>query len=145
MFDSILVPTNGSEASQRAIRAAVAFARSQGARIVGIAVSDPHQYAPPTGAGSLVDFEAFRAQIKARALFDVQRVAVAAAIGGVSCVTHVAESSRPEDVILATARECQCDLIFLAVDQGKKLKRLLGGGQTVRLLEESAIPILIFR
>jgi len=145
VFDSILVPTNGSKSSQKAIQAAVAFAKSNGARLVGIAVSETKQYAPPTGGGSLVDFNVFRENSSARALYNVQKLAVAAAIGGVRCTTHVAESSRPGEAIMDAARKFQCDLIFMAIPKGKRLKRYLGQCQTLRMLEDSAIPVLIFR
>jgi nucleotide-binding universal stress UspA family protein len=147
MFKHILIPTDGSELSQRAIRAGVELAASLGARVTGfyaapaptpIVFGDllPVSYLPPDEHAALV------AAAARRYLSIVEGAARAA---GVPVDTVSATSEYPADAILETARDRQCDLIFMASHGRRGLKGLLLGSETHKVLVHAGIPVLVFR
>jgi nucleotide-binding universal stress UspA family protein len=55
MFKKILVPTDGSPLSEKAIQAAVKFATEVSAKLVAISVADPHVPIAPIVGGIPLD------------------------------------------------------------------------------------------
>ena len=55
MYKHVLIPTDGSEPSERAVARGVAFAKAIGARITGITISRPfHVVARPSMMDALI-------------------------------------------------------------------------------------------
>ena len=145
MFNTILVPTDGSELSARAIRAAIAFAKANHAKMVAISVSQPLPFYPLAEGGALIDAGAYHEQVRELTNKHVQDVANAAALEGVPCNTHTAESASPYEEIISAATKYGCDLIFMASHGRKGLSRLFVGSETQKVLAHTTIPVLVFR
>src|SRR6185436_18585707 len=112
MFRNILVPTDGSALSRKAIRNAVRLAKEQKAKITAIYVSPP--YTPRAGQSMAVaHFEspkAYAARAKAVAGRCLGFVAKAASGAGVRCELIHATGDFPYQEILAAAGRRKCDL-----------------------------------
>jgi len=145
MYKRILLPTDGSEASQRAILAGVEFAREVGAEVVGLTVT-PEFHVLSTDSAMLEDtpdeFAARSAAQGRRLLGDVES---AARDAGVACRTEHAIGDDPYDLIIATAQRLGCDLIVMASHGRRGLKGLLLGSETQKVLVHSTIPVLVHR
>ncbi len=144
MFKSILVPTDGSALSDKAIEAAVAFAKINGSSMVGLSVSEPYPISP-LDDGAMAEAQMFEEQMWVAAQRAADKVAAAAKLAGVPCVVHVARSTSPFEEIIRVANECGCDIIFMSSHGRKGLGRLLIGSETQKVLTHSTIPVLVFR
>lgn len=145
MYRRLLMPTDGTDASRRAIEAGVAFAREVGAEIVGLTVTEPFRVV--TGDSLMLqdtpdDWEA-AGDARARAvLADVEHAARRA---GVPCrVEHVAADA-PHEAIVEAAARLGCDLIVMASHGRKGIRALLLGSETQKVLVHSSVPVLVQR
>lgn len=147
MYRNILVPTDGSELSLRAVKQAVTLAREQKARITALHVTPPYQV-PGGEDGSVYRYvgpqqhAAAEKQIARRHLGRIER---AAARAGVKCDSVQAVSDYPYDEIVRAARRRKCDLICMASHGRTGFSRLLLGSQTSRVLALSKVPVLVVR
>jgi nucleotide-binding universal stress UspA family protein len=145
MYKRILIPTDGSEASQRAILAGVDFAREVGAEVVGLTAT-PEFHVLSTDSEMLEDTrEQFAASSAARARRILADVENAARDAGVACRTEHATDDDPYAAIIAAARNLGCDLIVMASHGRRGLKGLLLGSETQKVLVHSSIPVLVHR
>jgi len=140
MFQTILVPTDGSPLSIKAVRAAVELARLHAGRIVALSVAEP------AGADFTLPAESYDesgrvAEAQQRAEFVVQ----AARAAGVAARAAVAVSSRPHEEIINAAVSQHCDLIVMASHGRRGLNKLIMGSETEKVLLHSSIPVLVFR
>lgn len=145
MFQKILVPTDGSPLSERAMEAAVAFARGNGAELVALSVAEPYPFSPLAETAFTDEREAYEQHARTLAQQRVDAVAAAAAAAGVRCETVVAQSLVPHDEIVKTAENRNCDLVFMASHGRKGLSRLLIGSETQKVLANTKIPVLVYR
>jgi len=109
MFKNILIPTDGSELSQRAVHMAVALAKLHEARLTGIhVIPDYHLLIAYEGAFDPVTEERIEEEAKARAQNYLDFVRKSAQDAGVPCETVCETSDHPYDAILkaADARHC---------------------------------------
>ena len=146
MFKHILMPTDWSEHSERAVKRGVELAKLCGAKVTGIHVMPDYQMMMaeegmvPTGLDESMDEQA-REQAK-RFLTVVQDAAKAA---GVPCDTLVAKGRHPYDAIVDVANERGCDLIVMTSRFRKGLASLIMGSEASRVLHRASIPVLTFR
>jgi nucleotide-binding universal stress UspA family protein len=145
MYKRILIPTDGSEASQRAILAGVEFARETGAEVVGLSAT-PEFSVLSTDSDMLEDTpEQFAAHGVARARRVLGDVESAARDAGVACRTEHAVDDDPYAAIVAAAERLGCDVIVMASHGRRGLKGLLLGSETQKVLVHSTIPVLVHR
>ena len=145
MYKHILIPTDGSDLSRKAIEHGVALAKATGASVVGITVSplfftvvvDP-VFVPET-------IEQYRANCAAQAERDLAVVRDIARTAGLACEGVHVFDDHPYRAIIATARDRQCDLICMASHGRKGVSALLLGSETTKVLTHSAIPVLVCR
>jgi nucleotide-binding universal stress UspA family protein len=145
MYKRILIPTDGSEASQRAILAGVEFAREVGAEVVGLTAT-PEFSVLSTDSEMLEDtpeqYAAASAARAARVLADIQSAATDA---GVPCRTLQAIDDDPYAAIISAAEQGGCDLIVMGSHGRHGLQGLLLGSETQKVLVHSTIPVLVHR
>jgi nucleotide-binding universal stress UspA family protein len=144
MFKHLLVPTDGSPASEAAARSAVTFAREAGARVTALSVKPifhPFSLRPE----EVEDTKADEWDTDLRARKFLEPVEAAARAVGVPCDTVVVASDRPWEAIVETARSRGCDLVAMASHGRTGLSSLLLGSQTQRVLASSPVPVLVFR
>jgi len=145
MFKTILVPTDGSPMSDKAIGAAIEFARQTGARIIGISVADPTSYIALAEDAIAYDVEAYEMEARQTAQSHVQKVAQAASAANVPCDTVTALSLNPHEEIIKAADSFHCDAIFMASHGPRSMHRLFAGSQTQKVLAHSTVPVMVFR
>ena len=147
MFKKILVPTDSSTLSEKAIYAAVEFARTNGSERVALSVAEPYVYSTMAeGAIALpVDSKMYDERVQELAQQHVEKVAKLARAKNVACITKVALSFSPYEEIIHAANEFNCDVIFMASHGRKGLNKLFIGSETQKVLAHSTIPVLVFR
>jgi len=145
MYQRILVPTDGSEPSQRGILAGIKLAKALGAEVVGLTVTPEfHTWTLDTDQVEMTpaQYAAHNERRAQRALEDITRAAQAV---GVPCRVLHAVSDAPYEAIIATARDHHCDLVSMASHGRRGLKGLLLGSETQKVLVHSAVPVLVHR
>jgi len=144
MFKKILLPTDGSELSSKAVSGAVDMAKRLGASIVGVTVIEPYSYSSLSEyrPESFEDYEARMEKIAQERLANLTQAASAA---GVPVVTAVAKSFSPYEAIIEAATKNGCDAIFMASHGRRGLSAVLLGSETQKVLTHSNIPVLVYR
>ena len=146
MFKHILMPTDGSEHSERAIERGIELAKLCGAKVTGIhVVPDYHLMIAYEGSFDPVTEEKIEEEARLRAASFLDFVKKAAAASEVPCETVVATSDHPYDAIVNTANERGCDLIVMTARYRKGLVKLVMGSEATRVLHRASIPVLVFR
>jgi nucleotide-binding universal stress UspA family protein len=145
MFRHILIPTDGSEAAERAARQAVELAKALGARVTALTVS-PRLHVPSYGVASVEDAreEAMRA-IEARTGSCVEVVRGYADERGVPCEMEHRMGDDAADAIVAAARELGCDAIAMGTRGHGGLVGLVLGSVAQRVLGRSPVPVVAWR
>lgn len=146
MFKNILIPTDGSEQSKRAIRMGVDLAKLHGARVTGIhVIPDYHLLIAYEGAFDPVTEERIEEEAKSRAETYLSFIRGIAAEAGVPCATVCETSDHPYDAILRTADANKCDLILMTSHGRKGLAAVLLGSETRKVLTHTKVPVLVVR
>ena len=147
MFKNILIPTDGSKLSLRAIKSGVAFAKSVRAQVTGCYVIEPFQpyyfgdYIPPD-MPTPKEFEKYARESGEKCL---EQIAAAARAAGLKYQGAVTMADAPYAGIIAAARKGKCDLIFMASHGRGGLSGVLLGSETHKVLTHSKIPVLVYR
>ena len=145
MFKNLLLPTDGTMLSERAVLVGVDLARSLGARVCGLHVIPPFQMLTyQTGM-----LEETRATYERSSLLHASRfldfIAKAAAEHAVACETLAESRDDIYQTIIDIARARACDLIVMASHGRRGIAGLLMGSQTQHVLTHSHIPVLVCR
>ena len=147
MYKHILIPTDGSKLSDKAVEAGVEFARFIHARVTGF-TAVPESQVPSAGelmskhAISLADYER---DAKKQAEIALQVIADRARAAGVDYDAEFTQSDRPHEAIVRAAEKHGCDLIFMASHGRRGISALIHGSQTQGVLTHSTIPTLVYR
>jgi nucleotide-binding universal stress UspA family protein len=145
MHRHILIPTDGSELSQKAIDYGMALAKSVNAKVTVLTVSTPF-YTLVVEPGMVTDtpeqYGKRMATLAAKYLNVAKEAALAA---GVSCDTMHVEHDHPYLAIIETASQKSCDLIVMASHGRRGISAIVLGSEAVKLLTHSTIPVLVFR
>jgi nucleotide-binding universal stress UspA family protein len=144
MYKRILVPTDGSEITAKAIQSAIALAKLGGGELFTIAVKEPFPYSAISEMQPVPPQEFYDAQERIAA----ERVKAAvdsAAAAGVKCQGFTVEALHPWEAILDHAATHGCDLIVMASHGRRGVAALLLGSETQRVLLHSKLPVLVVR
>ena len=147
MYRNILVATEGSALSAKAVKHAIALARALGGRITAFyACPDYPQPAYADGvAYEPVSRTEYAALCRKEADKILQRVASKAAAARVKCTTAHAISGAPWEAILAAAKKHKCDAIVMASHGRRGVAALLLGSETQKVLTHSKLPVIVVR
>jgi nucleotide-binding universal stress UspA family protein len=147
MFQHILIPTDGTQFSEKAIRAGVELASRLGAKVTGFYAAEEYpvppfgEYVPP----DLLSPDEFRANEEGRARKILAVVESIAKEAGVACSTESAVNYSPWQAIVKMAEAKGCDLIFMASHGRRGFASMLLGSETNRVLTHTKIPVLVYR
>ena len=144
MFRRILVPTDGSEITKKAVETSVALAKSVGAQLFTVSVKEPFPYSAISEMQPTPPQEFFDAQERIAAA-RVQEVAGISEAAGVACQAHTVEALHPWEAIIDHAGRFNCDLIVMASHGRRGVSALLLGSETQKVLTHSKVPVLIVR
>lgn len=146
MFKHILLPTDGSEISAKAVKSGVKLAKALGAKVTGFfAVPDMHLLPYGELVGELMPPADYEKMAKEQAKKYLGVVEQAAKAANVPCETfHVVHDS-PYQAIIKAAEDKGCDLIFIASHGRRGIAGILLGSETHKVLTHSKIPVLVYR
>lgn len=145
MFKHILLPTDGSELSERAVDGGLALAAGENARVTVLTVVAPFHvlgYRPDMVSDTRERY-ARESELGAKAI--LARAEGAAARHGVACDTLWVSEDDAHAAIVRIAAEKQCDLIAMASHGRRGMRALLLGSETQKVLTHSTIPVLVYR
>ena len=151
MYKNILLPTDGSELSEDAIKSGISLAKFLNARVTGLYVI------PKPTAGDIWDVWApenteegrmfrtkFQASFECIATRYISVIENAAKEAGVPCECIYVTGEYPSDEIIKAAEGKGCDLIFMA-SHGKRGIGSILGSVTTKVLASSKISVLVHR
>lgn len=145
MFKHLLLPTDGSSLSERAVLEGLRLARGFRARVTSIHVV-PEFHVLTYRTDMLEDTrDEFLADCKRQADKFLTFVDKAAREEGVLCDTLMRVSDHPYEAIIDVALAQGCDLIVMASHGQRGAKARLVGSETTKVLTHSAIPVLVYR
>ncbi|HJW10899.1 MAG TPA: universal stress protein [Albitalea sp.] len=144
MFKRILVPTDGSDISKKAVDTTIALAKSVGAQVYTISVKEPFPYSAISEMQPTPPQEFFDAQERI-ASQRVQAVRESCAAANVPCEAHTIEALHPWEAIIEHAQRMECDLLVMASHGRRGVSALLLGSETQKVLTHSKIPVLVVR
>ena len=147
MYKSILIPTDGSALSQKAVREAVALAKLAGAKLVALNVAPKFSGSPYGTFGPSEDIleEAHKRQSKASAEQIFAGIRKVSDASGVAFEAAHVISNDVHTQILAVAKKKKCDLICMASHGRRGLAGMVLGSETHKVLTHSKIPVLVLR
>ncbi|MCC7098026.1 MAG: universal stress protein [Rubrivivax sp.] len=144
MYKHILVPTDGSEITGKAVQTAIAMGKLCGARLSVIAVKEPFPYSAISEMQPVPPQEFFDAQERIAAA-NVKTVLDAAAAAGVTAAGVTVEALHAWEAILEHAGTQGCDLIVMASHGRRGVSALLLGSETQKVLTHGKLPVLVVR
>jgi len=144
MFKRILVPTDGSEITAKAIDAAIELAKSVGAQLYTISVKEPFPYSAISEMQPTPPQEFFDAQERI-ATKRVHAVVEQSQQAGLTCQSHTVEALHPWEAIIDHAKRMECDLLVMASHGRRGVSALLLGSETQKVLTHSKVPVLVVR
>jgi nucleotide-binding universal stress UspA family protein len=144
MFKRILVPTDGSDITKKAVETAIGLAKSLGATLYTLSVKEPFPYSAISEMQPTPPQEFFDAQERI-ASARVKEVREAAAAASLACEGHTVEALHPWEALIEHARRHECDLIVMASHGRRGVTALLLGSETQKVLTHSKVPVLVVR
>ncbi|MBX3653962.1 MAG: universal stress protein [Ramlibacter sp.] len=147
MYKRILVATDGSTLSRKAVAAAIDLAALAGAELLALKVVPRYPVSYFEGAIAMGAQEVARVEKlwAEEGQSVVNAVKKAAADRGVKTRTLTPRTDLVAEAIMAAARKHRCDLIVMASHGRKGVKRLLLGSETQQVLTRSETPVLVLR
>ena len=143
MYTNILIPTDGSDLSGRAVQHGIALAKRIGARITALTVIAPFrvltadtQMIEDTSAGH-------KTRMEEHARKTLGLVADAAYAAGAACETVHIEHEHPYRAIIDAAESKGCDLILMASHGRHGISAIVLGSETVKVLTHCKTPVLV--
>ncbi len=147
MYQRILVATDGSDLSQKAVTSAINLAALCGAELVAVSVVPRYPQSYFEGSMALETEEMARIEKqwadKGQAVVDAVRHAAAAK--GVTAQAITLNSDVVSDALITAATKHQCDLIVMASHGRRGIQRLLLGSETQHVLTHANIPVLVLK
>ena len=147
MYQRILVATDGTALSKKAVRSAIDLAAAVGAELVALYVVPryPVSYFEGGITISMQDIERTEKQWSEKGQAVVDAVQLAAQATGVKTKAVVIQSDMVAESIMSAANKNNCDLIVMASHGRKGIKRVLLGSETQHVLTHSTVPVLVLR
>jgi universal stress protein A len=141
-IQKIVVPTDFSEVSLKAMDYAIAFARQFAAEVLIVHVLDD---VPVAGEDAIVSLgETGLPKVRERAERRLAEMANAKRAENLKVETALRSGSAPQEII-ETAKEHQADLIILATHGRRGIKRFFLGSTTERVVRHACCPVLVVR
>ena len=145
MYHHILIATDGSELSARAVEHGVNLARAVGAKVSFLTVSEPfHVFS--LDAEQIEDTAPeYKKHAEARAERTLASAAEVARTAGVNAETIHRWGEQPYETIIEIAEARRCDLIVMASHGRRGVSALLLGSETMKVLTHATRPVLVVR
>ena len=147
MYKRILVATDGSTLSKKAVASAIELAATCNAELVALKVVPRYPQAYFEGSIPLSAEEISRVEAQWAESAKAQLAAVEKSAKSKSVLIKViaVKSDVVSDAIIASAKKHKADLIVMASLGRKGINGLLLGSETQQVLTHSHIPVLVLR
>lgn len=147
VYKKILIPTDGSPLANAAAHAGIAFASEVGAEVIGLFVAPDFMYPiyVDTISGNYPTQEGHEAAMRKAGETYLADIEKGAADAGLVYSSVTLFSDTPAEKIVKTAKDKQCDLIFMGSHGRSGLRQLLLGSVTTKVLATCDIPVLVYR
>ena len=147
MYKHLLVPTDGSKLSDKALAHAIALAQAVGATLTTFYAAP--DYPMPAFADGVIYEPVTRKEYAKLAAQDAQKILDAASAkaesAGVECKAAYEIAASPWEAILAAAKKHKADAIVMASHGRRGLSALLLGSETQKVLTHSKLPVIVVR
>ena len=145
MIRKILIPSDGSNLSEHAVKSGIELAKATGASVVGLMVTEPYprkMYGELMlcGVQPLRHHHDQERQLAQRVLAPIEHAAEEAGVGYSSCSVSGRSLA---DAIIATAEHEGCDLICMASENQRDLLGVHLQKDATKVLTQARIPVLI--
>jgi nucleotide-binding universal stress UspA family protein len=148
MYKRILVPTDGSELSDKAIEEAAKLAKELGSELV-LFYAVPYHPPPLMEGVSVVNRLANEEQAQRALEAEAKQILALAAenvtVAGPAVRQEFKRSQAPYEAIIEAAKTFACELIVMASHGRRGLSAVLLGSETQKLLTHSKVPVLVVR
>jgi nucleotide-binding universal stress UspA family protein len=147
MYQRIMVATDGSPLSQKAVDSALALAVAFKSQLTAVSVVQAYSYdyfegAYPLSKEDVKTVESYWVD-KAQKLLDA--AIVQAAAQGVQVKTQVLTANDVADALVTAAQALDADLLVMASHGRRGFDRLLHGSETQEVLNHCKVPVLVLR
>lgn len=145
MYKKILIPTDGSNLSDSAVRHGLDLAAESRAQVVVLTVTTPfHILAldPAMISDTAADYEK---SVTSHAAAILERAKCAATAKNVKCETVHVERDHPYEAIIQVAAVKGCDAILMASHGRRGATAVILGSETVKVLTHSKLPVIVYR
>lgn len=145
MYPRILIPTDGSELSEKAVSHGFDLAKTFGSEVTLLRVVAPP--APLVMEGVVISYPVEEARKEALAVVGEQFKCLEARANalGVKVVSRTVENDQAWRAICDTADEMKADLIVMASHGRRGVSALVLGSETHKVLTHSTTPVLVYR
>jgi nucleotide-binding universal stress UspA family protein len=149
MYKHILVPTDGSPLSLKAVKAATELAYTMKARVTALHVMP--RFSPPMMEEAAAAYVNVYSEAEFRKSSEKHAAKVLAKAKGafesrkIRCDTAAVTGASPWETIIAAAKGRKCDLIVMASHGRRGLAGVLLGSETTKVLTHSKTPVLVCR
>jgi nucleotide-binding universal stress UspA family protein len=147
MYKNLLLATDGSKLSSKAVAHAIGLAKAVGAKVTAFYAAP--DYPMPAYADGVVYEPVSRKEYAKLAAQDADKildeVASKAGSAGVECKTTYSIAAAPWEAILDAAKKNKCDAIVMASHGRKGISAVLLGSETQKVLTHSKIPVIVVR
>lgn len=150
MYKHILIPTDGSTLSAKAVKTGLRLAKCLGARVSAIHIIPP--YTPPYDTSMMIyvtesgfDSKSYKRATEQHAREMLDEIKNQARTAGVNCETAFMTNPQPWKAILNYARTTKCNAIVMASHGRRGIAGLLLGSETTKVLTHSKFPVLVCR
>ena len=136
MYKHILIPTDGSELSQKAVDQGIGLAKALNAKITAVTVSEPfHIFAVEASMVTDIpdEYKKHIAALTAKYLKAAKDAGTAASGPAMWCRLN---TSTPYETIIDTAKKRGCDAIVMASYGRRGVSAIVLGSETVKVLTQ---------
>ena len=145
MFKHILIPTDGSDLSRKAVLYGVQLAKECKSKVTALTLAEPYHVASMDAVLVSVGEDEYEEESRRISDQALEQVKMAADAAGVPCDTIREIHDQPYRAIIDVAHAKGCDLIVMASHGRRGVTALLLGSETVKVLTHSTIPVLVYR
>jgi len=147
MYKKILVATDGSKLSKKAVEAASRLAVDFDAVLTIVRVVPPYAKTFFDGSSilSIKEMTAVEKEWGDKAQESLDQLLKTTVDKHISANTVVTKSSNVSDALLKVAKKSKAELIVMASHGRGGIKRVLLGSETLQILTHSEIPVLVIR
>jgi nucleotide-binding universal stress UspA family protein len=147
MYKHLLVATDGSKLSGKAVAHAIALAKPLKSKITAFYAA-PEAPLPVYAEGVVfqpMSRREYMAAMDKEAGRILDPVVARAKAAGIACGAAHAVAASPWEAILAAAKKARCDAIVMASHGRRGVSAFLLGSETQKVLAHSKLPVIVVR